>query len=113
MPILTAAVLCVSPVVHDGDSLRCGDEKIRIVNIDAPELPGSPKCESRKGKPGWCDYAKAAQSRDALIAFLGRGRVMIERTGVDRYGRTLARVTVNGRDAGEWLVLKGLARPWR
>ncbi|MFN3425917.1 MAG: thermonuclease family protein [Novosphingobium meiothermophilum] len=113
MPILAAAVLCVSPVVHDGDTLHCGQERVRIANIDAPELPGSPKCDSRRGKPGWCDYDKARESRDALIAFLGKGRVMIKRQGKDRYGRTLARVTVNGRDAGAWLVSIGLARPWR
>ena len=38
---------------------------------------------------------------------------MIERAGTDRYGRTLARITVNGQDAGEYLVSLGLARPWQ
>lgn len=38
---------------------------------------------------------------------------MIEREGTDSYGRTLARITVGGMDVGEWLVAKGLARPWR
>ncbi|MGV3511916.1 MAG: hypothetical protein ACO1OX_07910 [Novosphingobium sp.] len=35
------------------------------------------------------------------------------RHGHGRYGRTIARVTVDGRDAGEWLMHKGLGRPWR
>ena len=36
MPVfLAAAVLCLSPTVHDGDTIRCGREKVRIANIDA------------------------------------------------------------------------------
>lgn len=111
--ILAAAVLCAVVSVHDGDSLRCNGEKIRIVNIDAPELPGSPRCDGRRAAPAWCDYAAGAAARDALRQFVARGRVTIERQGTDVYGRTLARVAVNGLDAGEWLIQRGLARAWR
>ncbi|WP_420798907.1 hypothetical protein [Novosphingobium pentaromativorans] len=38
---------------------------------------------------------------------------MITRLGTDPYGRTLATVSVNGVDAGNYLVAQGLARPWR
>ena len=41
-----------------------------------------------------------------------RGPVKIQRQGLDQYGRTLARVVVNGIDAGEWLIRRGLARRW-
>mgnify|MGYP000152006142 CR=1 FL=1 len=61
----------------------------------------------------WCDFRLAYRSRDALRAFLAIGPVVIQRQGVDRYGRTLALVTVNGRDAGQALVANGLARIWR
>lgn len=44
---------------------------------------------------------------------IASGPVQIDRHGVDRYGRTLARLTVNGRDAGAYLVRIGLARWWR
>ena len=37
----------------------------------------------------------------------------ITRLGTDPYGRTLATVSVNGVDAGDYLVAQGLARPWR
>jgi endonuclease YncB( thermonuclease family) len=107
----TAPGLCVESV-HDGDTLRtCDSEKIRIENIDAPELPGSPKCTDRR-RQGWCDYALAVRSRAALASFLVSGPVAISRSGTDRYGRTLARLSVNGEDAGEHLVALGLARPW-
>ncbi len=109
--IILAASICIASV-HDGDSIRlCDGERIRIANIDAPEMPQSPKCE--RGRRGWCDYRLAAQSRDALQSFILSGAVSIQRQGQDAYGRTLARVTVNGRDAGEYLIANGLARRWR
>ena len=59
------------------------------------------------------DFRAGYASRDALIAFLAQGRLTIERFGTDRYGRTLATISVNGVDAGEYLVPRVLARPWR
>jgi endonuclease YncB( thermonuclease family) len=120
MPILLTALalaaaqpfVCSGLQVHDGDSIRCGSERIRIENIDAPELPDSPKCHPKRSY-AWCDYKAGYAARDALAAFLSRGTVMVQRTGTDRYGRTLAQVTVNGKDAGAYLVARGLARWWR
>ena len=111
--VLAAAFVCASPIVHDGDTLRCGAERVRIANIDAPELPDSPKCHDRRIAYAWCDYKVGYASRDALVEFLRRGPVNIERLGVDRYGRTLARVSVNGQDAGRYLIGLGLAKLWR
>lgn len=114
IPLLAAAALCVGPV-HDGDTIRtCAGERVRIANIDAPEMRGSPKCQNRqrRGRPGWCNYPLAIRSRDALIAFLRTGPARIERSGVDRYGRTLATISVGGRDAGDHLIATGLARRW-
>ena len=112
----TPATACTIVEVHDGDSIHCDGERIRISDIDAPQLPGSPRCDPeslRTGKnPSWCDYALGERSRDALRAFVATGAVMIHRQGVDRYGRTLATVSVNGRDAGEYLIGLGLARAW-
>lgn len=114
MPIILAAfVACATPAVHDGDTIRCGRERVRLVNIDAPELPDSPKCNDRRAASAWCDYQLGYQSRDALARLIASGPVMIERTGFDLYGRTLAHVVVNGVDAGQYLVTMRLARPWR
>lgn len=109
---LSALALCLNPQVHDGDSIRCGAERVRIVNIDAPELAGSPKCQGRRGAAAWCDFAAGEKARIALADLVRRGPVKIQRQGLDQYGRTLARVTVNGIDAGEWLIRRGLARRW-
>ncbi|WP_404479312.1 thermonuclease family protein [Novosphingobium sp. BL-52-GroH] len=102
------ASACIANV-HDGDTIRtCDGERIRISNIDAPEMRGSPKC--RRG--GWCDFGLAEQSRDELAVFLASGTVTIARSGTDKYHRTLATVAVNGQDAGEHLIARSLARPW-
>lgn len=116
LAILATAALCVGSV-HDGDTIRtCAGERVRIANIDAPEIRGSPKCERHRRPgpyPAWCDYALATRSRDALAALLATGGPRISRSGQDRYGRTLATVSVAGRDAGEYLIGRGLARRWR
>ncbi|MCB2050028.1 MAG: thermonuclease family protein [Novosphingobium sp.] len=113
MLIMTAAAAMCLAYVHDGDTVRlCDGERVRVENIDAPEMPDSPKCRDRT-RNGWCDYDLARRSRDALAAFLASGTPKIHRNGRDRYGRTLARLTVNGRDAGQYLIGLGLARPWR
>lgn len=105
---------CTFVSVHDGDTIRCDGEKIRLANIDAPELEGSPRCERLRGgkNPSWCDYALGIKSRDALDDFLDSGSVTVERLGKDKYGRTLARLDVDGSDAGQHLVALGLARAW-
>ncbi|AOR79850.1 thermonuclease family protein [Novosphingobium resinovorum] len=115
-----AAGLCVANV-HDGDTLTlCNREKVRIANIDAPELRDSPRCAPQQRQrfagsrnPAWCDYGAGEQSREALRSLLANGRVTIERLGQDRYGRTLAQIYVGDQDAGEYLIARGLARPWR
>ncbi|HUD90078.1 thermonuclease family protein, partial [Sphingobium sp.] len=59
------------------------------------------------------DYRAGEASRVGLQAVLASGRVSIERVGRDDYGRTLAHIYVDDRDAGAYLVERGLARPWR
>lgn len=106
--LLTALALSICPpgprdnCIVDGDTLWLGGEKIRIVNIDAPEINGQ------------CAYerALAITARDRLAELLNAGSIAIEREGVDRYQRTLARVTVDGVDVGSVLVGEGLAREW-
>jgi micrococcal nuclease len=117
---LALAAACIA-TVHDGDTVRlCSGERIRIANIDAPELRGSERCNPRRVRelaysqnPAWCDYRRGEQARNELAAFLATGRPRVERIGVDRYGRTLAQISVNGVDAGRYLISRGLARRWQ
>jgi len=88
---MIAALLACSLFVVDGDTLRCGHERIRLLGIDAPELPG----HCRRGRR--CVPGDPWRSRESLSAVI-RGEATIERVGEDRYGRTLALVRVNGVD---------------
>lgn len=90
--------------VTDGDTIRVADERIRIANIDTPEMPGRARCAYE------ADKALAAKAR--LGQLLAGGEITIARDGVDKYGRTLATLRVNGRDVGEQLVAEGAAQRW-
>ncbi|WP_082443405.1 thermonuclease family protein [Sphingomonas sp. Leaf16] len=83
---LTCALIAI-----DGDTLRCGSERIRLLGIDAPEMPGHCQ-EGRNCAPGDPVASKNALSERA------KGPATIERIGRDHYDRTLARVRVNGID---------------
>ena len=76
----------------DGDTLRCGDEKIRLLAIDAPEMPG----HCRKGRI--CVEGDPKASRAALALAIEGQHIAIRRMGMDRYGRTLAVVFASGKD---------------
>lgn len=89
--------------VVDGDTWWQGGEKLRLADIDAPEI-GSPKCEAERR------LGERAKAR--LLELLNSGEVTIERQGRDRYGRTLAVVTIDGRSVGAQLIAEGLARRW-
>lgn len=101
--------------VVDGDTFWIEGEKVRIVGIDAPETSGSDRCKYlRTGKnPSWCDFELGSKARTALGTLLSSGSVEIYRQGYDKYGRTLATVSVSGRDVGDALIEQGFARRWR
>ena len=107
MSIILAAAMAVCAAgprehcVHDGDTIWHHGEKIRIADVDTPELNG--KCAAEK--------RLAVRARDRLVVILQQP-YRIQREGKDRYGRTLAVITVNGRSVGDMLVSEGLARTW-
>lgn len=84
MLTLAAAAALLSCTVIDGDTLRCGRERVRLLAIDAPELGG--KC--RLGRQ--CVEGDAEASKRALERLVLRRRIKLERVGKDRWGRTLA-----------------------
>lgn len=79
----TIAPVKAESVVVDGDTLRIGKERVRLLGIDAPELHGCPR--TRTCAPGDGQASKAALARQ-----IGGREVRITRVGKDRYGRTLA-----------------------
>ena len=104
MPLAAIAFLCASPVVIDGDTLRCAEQgRVRLVSIDAPEMGG--RCrQGRVCTPGDPDASKAYLAR--LVA---RGPVRCVQTGTDRYRRVLARCEAAGKDFSCEMVRAGHA----
>lgn len=88
--------------VTDGDTIRCGAERIRLLGIDAPELPGHCRA-GRICAPG-DPYASSASLGAAMAATM-----RIERVGTDRYGRTLALVAGPRGDLSCWQLQRGQA----
>jgi endonuclease YncB( thermonuclease family) len=90
--------------VTDGDTFRVREERVRIANIDTPEMPGRARCDSE------AQLALAAKAR--LGQLLSHGDIRLSRQGLDRYGRTLATVSAGSGDVGEQLVRERLAQRW-
>ena len=104
--LLTAIAIAVCPApparrytcVHDGDTIWIQGEKIRIQGIDTPEMKG--KCARER--------QVAVQARDRLVQLLNQRGMAFQRTGKDRYGRTLAKMP----QVSATLMREGLAAPW-
>jgi endonuclease YncB( thermonuclease family) len=91
--------------VVDGDTLDIAGTRVRLFGIDAPEA----------GQP--CDRAGAAQDCGAwaaamLARAIGTSPVACTPLDRDRYGRTVASCTAQGRDLGAVMVAAGAARAY-
>ncbi|OBX19622.1 nuclease [Erythrobacter sp. QSSC1-22B] len=97
-----ARVTCVV----DGDTIWYRGEKIRIADINTPEVT-SPDCAREAALGG------AATRR--MQALLNEGAFSLEPVDRDRdrYGRLLRTVTRDGASLGAVLVDEGLAEEWQ
>lgn len=95
--------------VIDGDTiedLRAG-ATYRLVNIDTPETGSRARCSAERALGD-----RATEAARTLIAHARQ--LELRATGrIDRYGRIIAVVLIDGQDMGETLMAEGLARPWR
>jgi endonuclease YncB( thermonuclease family) len=92
--------------VVDGDTFWFHGEKIRVADINTPEV-SAPQCAR--------EAALGAQATGRLQALLNAGPFTLERVerDRDRYGRLLRTVTRGGESLGLVLVREGLAEVWR
>lgn len=106
IPSLPALAECYPlgvTAILDGDTVVGNGQRIRLEGIDTAEMRAS--CEN--------EAILANLARDHLTQqILMADRVHFCPSGQDRYGRTLATVKVDGKDAGQALVAAGLARVW-
>ena len=92
--------------VVDGDTIRYDGVKIRLADIDAPEV-FSPQCAS--------EAALGQRATQRLLRLLNAGPFVLVRSGSrdeDRYGRKLRVIEREGRSLADTLVAEGLARRW-
>jgi endonuclease YncB( thermonuclease family) len=92
--------------VVDGDTFWFRGEKIRIADIDTPEL-SPPRCQRER------ELGLAAKNR--LLDILNSGPLSFKTTAreEDRFGRKLRIVYRDRLSVGDMLVAKGLARKWQ
>lgn len=91
--------------VVDGDTFWLNGEKIRIADIDTPEV-SQPKCPE--------ELALGIKATDRLTTLLNDGPFELVSADRDRdgFGRQLRVVIRNGKSLGEQLVNEGLAHRW-
>ncbi|MCG8560669.1 MAG: thermonuclease family protein [Hyphomicrobiales bacterium] len=101
---ICAATLCVLLTVSDGETIRCGGERIRLMGIDTPNIELA-RCER--------EWRLGMKAKGRLEQLLSSGGVQIRRQTIRRGNWALARVFVNGEDVAATLIREGLGRPYR
>lgn len=92
--------------VVDGDTFWLDGTKIRIADINTPEI-SHPSCAAE------AELGMRATRR--LVELLNAGPFVLEVQGreTDRYGRALRVVTRKGKSLGAMLEAEGLAEHWK
>ena len=90
--------------VADGDTLTINGTRIRLIDIDAPEL--DQMCHDAQDREWPCGRQASARLRSRL-----RGHdLRCQPKSVDKYGRILATCALpDGTDVNAWMVQEGLA----
>src|ERR1700754_2907932 len=91
-------------IVVDGDTIKAPyGPTYRILGYDTPETHFA-KCDEER--------ALGLKAKARLEELLDHGEVkVLEKGKLDKYGRTLATVTINGEDLAKVMIREGLARP--
>jgi len=93
--------------VIDGDTLEIHGERVRLLDVDAPE--GDQTCTRPDGSEWKCGQYVA----NKLVDWMGTRVVTCEADRKDRYGRWLGNCMSGGEDMALWLASRGWALPYR
>lgn len=98
------APIAGSTFVADGDTLTINTTRIRLIDIDAPEL--DQMCRDAQGHDWPCGRQASAQLRSRV-----RGHdLTCQPRSTDKYGRTLAVCSLpDGTDINAWMIKQGWA----
>lgn len=94
---------CETPVVIDGDTLRCNEVRVRLASIDSPEMPG----HCRRGRN--CVSGDPLASKTNLERMIAGRVVQCRQTDIDHYDRIVALCSVDRRDLSCAQVSGGFA----
>ena len=103
----SAETIAGRATVIDGDTLEIHGQRIRILDIDAPE--SRQNCTAQDGTKWRCGQVAA----NTLADWLSSHAVSCDTTKLDKYGRHLARCSLGAADVATWLAGAGLAVPYR
>ena len=101
--LLPAGRLTGPAVVVDGDTLRLGEDRVRLAGIDAPELAQA--CTDAAGASWPC----GAEARRQLARLIAARPVACTPEDRDRYGRIVASCRAGDADLAAGIVAAGLA----
>lgn len=106
--ILAASLELVAdrPWVVDGDTVDFEGERIRNSNLDAPEIGSRSRCALER------KLGLEARSYAIQLVKHGRDFQIYDRSHVDRFGRTVAKLNIDGRDFGTSMINAGKGRKW-
>lgn len=93
--------------VIDGDTFDVAGVRVRLHGIDAPE--DKQTCQTEQGT----SWACGAWVTSTVGTLYDGKRARCREVDVDRYGRVVARCSIDGRDVGQQLVSRGLAFAYR
>ncbi len=106
MPAPNAPFTASEIRVHDADTLIVGAERVRVSNLDAPEIPPRSRCpeEERRGRA-------ATAEADRFLS--GARNVTISPDGTrDQFCRIRATVSADGVDLAGHIIARNLGAPW-
>jgi len=100
---------CRVGFVYDGDTVEllcgAGTERARLVGFDTPETT-EPGCAAEG------DLGLQAKLRLGDLVARAQGQpegILLDATGIDRYGRRLVTMRIFGRDVADIMIEEGLA----
>jgi len=97
-----APYTCPAPIVVDGDTLRCGSKRLRLLGIDSPELHGCPNWRT-------CVAGDGQAARRSLVDALRYGRIRYRVVTTDRFGRSVAMAWAGQVNLSCWQLQRGQA----
>lgn len=106
LPTLAETLTGIASVI-DGDTIEIHGQRVRLLDMDAPET--KQLCKDAAG----VDYRCGQSAALAMSDYLQQRTVTCDWAKRDKYKRLLGRCVAGGEDIGLWLVRRGLAVPYR